>query len=690
MVAARKPSKTIFDALCELVQEIVPHGLATVMRLDPVDGVLVFRNAPCAPPEALDALGRLIPGPLSGACGTAVYERRLVVIEDTDSDPRWATLRETARRFNIRACWSIPIWIDENEIGGTFAISRSILGPPSEEQRDLLELLAYLGGVVLRVERAEQDADEQRSLLNAIVTGSEDPIFVKDEAGRYQLVNEAEARHRGLPQAKIIGRTDNELYASEEFEAGIEADRRVMATGESIQHEIEVVSRVDGNTRQYLVRKDPLRDAEGNVRGIVGIARDLTDRRQSERAMQQAQKLESLGVLAGGIAHDFNNLLVGIIANVTILKEDLSTASPETADSIRDIQLAATRAAELTNQLLQYAGKRTPERVQLDVADTFEELRHLLGSSLSKRVALITQFDSDLPPLHADPVQLRQVLMNLLVNASDAYEGRDGQVRIRAQTRRAFRPQGQSVPGTSRTIPNALQRFAADTAHPSSQDCPHDWIEIEVADQGAGMDAATCDRIFDPFFSTKSHGRGLGLASVLGIVSAHGGCMEVASKPGEGTTFRVWLPVEAEDSHRHARRQQPRATVQRGRVLVVEDEQTVGRALHRILDRAGYDVVWKHNGQEGSRAFTADSNGFDLAILDVLMPGLDGRELANSIRSCDKRLPIVLTSGLSELDVTTGNKSLDYDAFLAKPYTPDAVLTAIEHAKTQRSDACQS
>jgi len=663
-VAARRPTTEILDRLCELVQEIVPHGLATVMRYDAVQNSLAFSNAPSAPAEVLAAFGVLTPGPFSGSCGSSVFAREMVAVADTSTDPRWQGLREVAATYGIQACWSVPIFLDEETIAGTFAISRTVEGAPGEQERRLLELAAYLAGVAIRIERTEKKANEQASLLRAVINCAEDPIFVKGTDGRYRLVNEAEARHRGIAPDAMVGRTDAELYGADDMREAVDVDRRVVETNQSIVHELEVASKVDGESREYLIRKDPLRDADGNVTGIVGIARDLTERRRVERAMQQAQKLESLGVLAGGVAHDFNNLLVGMMANAALIEEadDVPEAFRKSA---ADIRVASQRAAELTSQLMQYAGKHKPAQQALDLRALLGEIPTLLPTSISQRTRLATNLEGDLPLIAADPVQIRQVLMNLILNAADSYEGKEGVVRVSARLRRSWRPESRLV------TPSA--------------DC-EDWLEICVEDDGRGMDRDTQARIFEPFFTTKDSGRGLGLAAVLGIISGHGGCLEVTSRAGRGTTFWVSLPAVPAST---VLQPEPRkVTPSRGaRALIVEDEEVIGSVLRRILARDGFEVEVALDGASGLRRLEEDPDAFDLLIFDFTMPGLDGAELASRVRELGIEVPIVLTSGLGEMEARATCAPGAVDAFLCKPFTPRDVQAVVAEARRRAASA---
>ena len=667
-IAARRPADEILDQLCLLVQQVVPHGLATVMLLDPRRDRLVFRNAPGVSAETLAAFGELTPGPLAGSCGVAAHERRLVAVEDTLTDARWQSLRHIAEQHGIAACWSVPIIVSERDVAGTFAISRTVPGSPTEEQRELLEIAGYLGGVVLRIEREDALLRDQNVLLRGIVECTEDAVFVKDLGGRYLLANEAKARSIGKDVDDLIGKTDTELGTPDPHVNAQQADRVVIEQRRSVVQEVEFCTAADGRSRHLLVRQDPLRGVDDEVVGVVGIARDITDHRRVERAMQQAQKLESLGVLAGGIAHDFNNLLVGVLANVSLLENAQHISADELRGVLAEIRRASERAADLTNQLLQYAGKRTPSRTAVDVPELLRETPALLAGSVPKNTRVQIDVDEGLPQLAGDPVQLRQVVMNLVMNAVESLADGDGAVRIRAQLCADCRPPGKLPPG------GCEQR--------------RDWLRIDVRDDGCGMDEQTAARIFDPFYTTKATGRGLGLAAVLGIVSSHGGCLEVESQPGEGTTFRIWLPADAAAAEQPPCAPPVPVAGRGASVLVVEDERVVGTVLCRVLERSGYQPQLVARGDDGLRAFDqAGDKPFDVVIVDYTMPGIGGNSLVQRLRERDKGVPIVLTSGLAESDVCAGGVKAGADAFLSKPFTADQVLAAVAQARRAHASA---
>ncbi|MGK0519932.1 MAG: signal transduction histidine kinase/ActR/RegA family two-component response regulator [Planctomycetota bacterium] len=604
LIAAKRPSNEILDRLCNLVQELVPNGLAAVMRFDAKDNTLTIRNAPSLPASGLAAFGVLTPGPFAGSCGSSVYERKMVAVEDTATDPRWESLRSVAEQYEIRSSWSVPIFVGKTEIVGTFAILRSECGAPSEDQCQLLELAACLAGVVIQLENADVQARAQDALLRTIVGSTEAPTFVKELGGRYQLVNEAEVRRRG--------------FANE----------------------------------------------------------DVTELRHVERAMQQDQKIESFGLLAGGIAHDFNKLLVGVMANTSMLAEDDRISEPDMLKSVLEIRLAAECAAGLTRQLLQCAGERKPARERFALGKLLAEVPDLLASGLSKKVQLRTQLDAGLPVVDADPVQIRHVLMNLILNASESFDGDEGTIDVRVSLHRNETPIGPLV---------------------STGDHQRgDWIRVCVTDNGCGMDAATVARIFDPLFTTKTAGRGLGLAAVLEVIRSHGGCIDVESRIGSGTSFRLWLPVDCSVSEQNPVVIPGRAPVstgknsRRGCILVVEDDAAIGDVLCRMLKLNGYEAVLATDGQHGLAVFTeaigrqSGDSSFDLVIMDYTMPGLNGHELAHRIRAQDADVPIVMTSGLGQVDVLAESGEQVIDSFLCKPFRPDQVQQAMDDAVKSR------
>jgi PAS domain S-box-containing protein len=386
------------------------------------------------------------------------------------------------------------------------------------------------------------------------------------------------------------------------------------------------------------------------------FARDISERKRAEEQRKQleaevrhAEKLKSLGVLAGGIAHDFNNLLVGVQGNAGLALETLPPGSPA-RELLYRIERAARRAADLTNQLLAYSGKGkfVVERVHL--ASLIEEMAHLLRASISKKVELKRELNRDLPPVEADVTQLRQVIMNLVINGSEAIGDACGSIRVRT--------------GMDAAEQDGIG--AADSAESPAQD---PFVFIEVTDTGCGMDEGTRTKMFDPFFTTKFTGRGLGLAAVLGIVRSHGGTIHVDTALGRGTTIRVLFPIVKNCLRIPSEAQAPPpALPRRGTVLVADDEPDVLEVAEMCLDRLGLSVLTARDGRQAVDVFRAHVDEIDAVLLDLTMPCLSGEEAFSEMRRMRPDVRVILSSGYDEQDATTRFHSQDLAGFIQKPY----------------------
>ena len=400
----------------------------------------------------------------------------------------------------------------------------------------------------------------------------------------------------------------------------------------------------------------------GSVRDITQERAAEQDREKMRQKMLDAQKLESLGVLAGGIAHDFNNILTVILANTTVIRE-----SHPQDHRLGQIETAAHRAADLCRQMLAYAGKGRFIVEPIDVAAFVRETTPLIGASISKKARITFELEGKLPTVEADSAQLRQLVMNLVTNASEALGDAPGELRL---TTRVARP--APAPGA------IVHLFDLP---------PGDCVCLEIADTGHGMDAVTLARIFDPFFTTKFAGRGLGLAAVLGIVRAHHGALTVESIPARGTTFRVFLPatrksnVPAGSAPAPAAMPQPAAT--KRTVLIADDEPVVLETAAAILQNHGFTTVLAVDGDDALRKFHASPRSFDAVLLDLTMPGLDGAEVLRIIRREAPSIPALVMSGFSEQDVIDRFAGLGNLAILRKPFTQDMIVNGLARIMTR-------
>ena len=393
------------------------------------------------------------------------------------------------------------------------------------------------------------------------------------------------------------------------------------------------------------------------------VAVDITERRRAEEErgrleaqVRHAQKLESLGLLAGGIAHDFNNLLVGILGNAGLALKEAPSESP-IWQHLKRVETAALRAADLTNQMLAYAGKARFVTERVDLSQLVREMVELLRVSVSRKARIDCGLAPGLPPVEGDATQLRQVVMNLITNASDAVGESGGVIRI--------------ATGVVQVDDDFLRRAAlpeplARGAH----------VFLEVGDSGCGMDAGTVARIFDPFFTTKFSGRGLGLAAVLGIVRGHRGAIQVESEPGRGSTFRVLLPAaESLAAAAPAPEARPEAKWKGGGlVLVVDDETFVRQVAQVVLERGGFEVLAAEDGRRGLEAFRGRAAEIVAVLLDMTMPDMSGDQVMAEMQAIRPDVRVILTSGFSQQDTMARFGASGLAGFIQKPYRPDELL----------------
>ncbi len=417
----------------------------------------------------------------------------------------------------------------------------------------------------------------------------------------------------------------------------------------------------------FLVTASALRSPEGESPGSVYVARDISERRQAEEErarlqaqMREVQKLESLGVLAGGIAHDFNNLLMAIVVNADLAKLALGGDSPALA-SLEEITRVSLRAADLCGQMLAYSGRGRFVIGRYDLSEMVREMTQMLEVSVSKKASLEYDLAPALPAVEVDATQLRQIIMNLITNASEALGGEAGAITF---TTGVTACSGDYLAGCY-----LGENLAAGP-----------YVFLEVTDSGSGMDEDTRRRIFEPFFTTKFTGRGLGLAVVIGIVRGHRGAILVTSAPGRGTTFRVLLPAVDWRPEDRTASPAPGAPLHRsGTVLLVDDDPAVRRVGERMLARLGFKVISAAHGREGLEAFRERQGEIDCVILDLTMPEMAGDEVFRELKSLQQDVCVILSSGYTEEDVARRFADTGPAGFVQKPYTLANLQSTLHH-----------
>ena len=514
-------------------------------------------------------------------------------------------------------------------------------------ERDL-EFLSSVGGqiaVAIERKRAEAKLRESEARLRVLVAQLPAVLWTVDRELQFTSVVGAGLARLGLKPDQLVGKTLFDYFqTSDNTFLPITGHRRAVA-GEPVTFHVEWKS------GSYACHAEPLRGADGQVTGAICMLLDVTDRKQLEEQLRQAQKMEAVGRLAGGIAHDFNNLLMVIQGYADLMTERLPSADPLRRNA-EQIQMASQRATSLTRQLLAFSRKQmlAPKvlNIQSVVADMEKILRRLIGEDIT----LETGGAPDLWLVKADRSQVEQVIMNLAVNARDAM------------------PQGGRL-----TIETANVEMDASVSHPPAVLAPGQYVMLAVTDNGCGMDEATQAHIFEPFFTTKEKGKGtgLGLATVYGIVKQSGGYVWVYSEPGRGTSFKIYLPRIDEEAATQGRdnRRRDLSALPRGTetVLLVEDEKGVRELAREYLEMSGYTVIAAENGHTALDLAALHAGPIQLLMTDVVMPGISGRELAERVAKVRPGIKVLYMSGYTDQAVVHHGILEDDAVLLQKPFT---------------------
>lgn len=505
--------------------------------------------------------------------------------------------------------------------------------------------------------RAEEEVRRAESFLSTVVDNLPYMIFVKDAQDlRFVRFNKAGEHLLGTPSSAMIGRNDYDLFPSDEARFFEKKDRETLASRQLVDIPEEPIDTPNGK-RFLHTKKIPIVDADGQPKYLLGMSEDITEKkleqerqRAFERKLQETQKLESLGVLAGGIAHDFNNLLVSILGNVGLVLVDLDPDSP-VREPVEQIKIAAQRAADLTRQMLAYSGKGRFVMQRINLNSVITEITQLLQVSISKNASLRFSLSGNLPPIEGDVTQVRQVLMNLIVNASDAIGDKPGTISI-----------------TTGMVNADREYLATSFMAPELPDGRYAFVE--VSDDGIGMDKETQAKIFDPFFTTKFTGRGLGLAAVLGIVRGHGGAIRVYSEAGQGSVFRILFPIKDAPHETNNTPTDQLKAKGNGSVLVIDDEEVVRNVTKRMLSRLGYTPLLAEDGPGGIEEFKSHQVEIVCVLLDMTMPRMSGEETLEHLKTIRPDVRVLLMSGYSEQEASNRFSDKGVSAFMQKPYTP--------------------
>ena len=654
--------------------DIVLNALVTSMEAQHVnmrasilliaeDGVQ-FRTA--AAPNLPAAYQRLVEeligvGPSAGSCGTACFRRARVVTKDISSDPLWAAYTDVAERFELRACWSEPIFSRDGSVLGSFAMYYREPRFPSAQELEWINVAARLASIA--VDRARADAALRRNeeRLNLALTASKMGTWDWEIERDYVSWSEGAEPLFGLPRGSFGHEFAGYLTRISDIDQGrVRAAIDTVLWGDAQDYVIEHrVSWPDGSLHWLECKGQVYRRLDGTPLRMAGTVADISERkraelalRESEEQLRQSQKMEAIGRLAGGVAHDFNNLLtaIGGYSSLALLEFPLDDPRRE---YLEEIQRAGERGASLTKQLLASGRKQVLNPRLLDLNALVDDLTSLLRRVIGEDVELDWRRSSAPAVVFADAGQLEQIIMNLAVNARDAM------------------PEGGALEIASSSVVLDVN----DPRGPEGR-----YILLSVTDSGHGMDEDTMARMFEPFFTTKDLGKGtgLGLSTVYGIVQQLSGIIRARSAQGQGTQFEIYLP-EQERAALSEFPESVRPAVRGGTetVLLVEDESQVRKLVFEVLQSRGYRVLAAKDGLEAVPLEEGFPERIDLLITDVVMPGMSGRELAQHLGAARPETKVLFVSGYTDDALLRHGATLPGTAFLQKPFALEDLLLRV-------------
>ncbi|WP_146157423.1 PAS domain S-box protein [Enhygromyxa salina] len=673
MVAMHEPLSNVLGEIVARAEAVNPDVRASVLLVSADKRTLHQGAAPSLPPAYSAELEGLVIAPGVGSCGTAAATGKRVVVEDVRQHPYWASYQPLVKLGAFGACWSEPILDANDEVLGTFAMYYREPRAPEDTDLDYVRAMARLAGIAISRRLAEDALSQSEARLRTVIENAPEALVLMDvHAGRFVDANEN--------ALLLFGLSMDELRASDLDDLSPTLQPSGRRSAEALAELVELAVRGAKPTVDWVYLYRNSREVSCKMRlvrlpsseGLI-VRFSIVDRTQEnelQAQLRQAQKMEAIGQLAGGVAHDFNNILAGIMGHAELLRMSLEADGADQPhddheDDEDDVGLidqiiqASERAADLTKQLLAFSRKGRIQSIPVDLHALIAEVVLLLSRIIDKRIQITTELRADEATVLGDPSQLHHALLNLGLNARDAMPD-GGQIIIRTR---------------NPSLDDVYRR-----AH-AQQVTPGHHVELEVLDTGVGMSPEIQQRIFEPFFSTKAPGKGtgLGLAGVYGTVQSHRGQILVDSEPDKGTSFTMRFPTVSQSVVHQPLPDRPRV-MGHGHILIVDDEEMVLVFAAKFLQGLGYVITTCSDGAAAVALFERRTQDFDLVILDLIMPKLNGLDTFIRLKQLCPDVRVLVTSGYSCDHTVETMLQQGAFGFLPKPFLLEQLAAEVARA----------
>ncbi len=658
LLAKRAPLRVVVSCLARVTEESAGDVACAILLPDPDGKSLRLAAAPNLPGGYPRLIEDISIGPEAGPSGRAAFCKQQVIVRDISTDPFRSTYLAKASKYNIRSAWATPILSGAGEVLAIVTLYCRSPRAPAPTDSALIDRAVRLAEIAIG--RRREEADERLRMSEMRLAKAQEIAHL----GTWERHLKSGQLYWSEETFRILGVSPSQEITIDLFFSRVAPEEREIVR-KAIQKALEekrpyaIDYRIvlpDGTERYVQEQAEIESDAEGNPLRLIGTVQDVTQSRRLQDQLRQAQKMEAVGQLAGGVAHDFNNLLTAVIGHSELLLHKLAANHP-LRQEIEEIKKAGERAALLTRQLLAFSRKQVLQPVVLDLNSMVESMSKMLRRLIREDIHLVTVPYPDLWFVKADPGQMQQVILNLVLNARDAM------------------PKGGML-----TI--GLGNVELHETHHRRQIAmkPGRYVVLAVSDSGEGMNTATQARIFEPFFTTKEQGKGtgLGLSTVYGIIKQSGGYIWVDSEPGKGATFEIYLPqAEGPFAPDGAAAETPLIVSTSRTILLVEDDASVRIPIRRMLERRGYRMLEANDAEEALQAALSHKGPLDLMLTDVVMPRMSGRQLADKMAALYPAMKILYMSGYAD-DALVREAAMDQGRdFIEKPFTSDALVRRV-------------